>query len=126
MLRKLTSILLFLACAVALPGARVVPVEVTSRNDVLAGKPFGDAGAYECILGRVYYAVPVAKQNGRSLGTFSTEGSMPTFPAIPSVNRPKDVVEGWHLDFGPTWRNRYPERAATQARQTVSRAGSTA
>jgi hypothetical protein len=26
------------------------------------------------------------------------------FPVIPGVNRPKDVVEAWHLDFGPKWR----------------------
>jgi hypothetical protein len=26
------------------------------------------------------------------------------FPAIPGVNHPNDVVEGWHLDFGPNWR----------------------
>jgi hypothetical protein len=26
------------------------------------------------------------------------------FPTIPGVNRPKDIVEAWHLDFGPNWR----------------------
>jgi len=55
MLRKLISVLLLVACAVALADARVVRVEVTSRNDVFSGKPFGDAGSYERIVGRVYY-----------------------------------------------------------------------
>jgi len=37
--------------------AEVTRIEVTSRTDVLAGKPFGDAGAYEKIIGKVYYAL---------------------------------------------------------------------
>lgn len=37
--------------------ARVDRVEVLSRMDVLDGKPFGDAGAYEKIVGKVHFAV---------------------------------------------------------------------
>src|SRR5689334_4164711 len=45
----LISTLLF----VALPAnSRVTRVEVASRNDVLNGQAFGDAGAYERIAGR--------------------------------------------------------------------------
>ena len=40
--------------------ARVTRVEITSRADVLEGKPFGESGAYERITGRVYFAVAVA------------------------------------------------------------------
>ena len=40
-------------------GARVVRVEIASRNDVLAGKSFGDVGAYERITGRVHFSLPV-------------------------------------------------------------------
>jgi hypothetical protein len=40
--------------------ARVLRVEVASRTSVLDGKVFGDAGAYERITGRVYFALPVA------------------------------------------------------------------
>ncbi|MFL6443310.1 MAG: alpha/beta hydrolase domain-containing protein [Candidatus Sulfotelmatobacter sp.] len=39
--------------------ARVVRVELTSRVDLLNGKLFGEAGAYERIAGRVYFAVSV-------------------------------------------------------------------
>ena len=39
--------------------ARVVRVELTSRADLLNGTRFGDAGAYERIAGRVYFAVSV-------------------------------------------------------------------
>lgn len=37
--------------------ARVVRVEITSRNQVLNGTPFGNAGEYERITGRVYFSV---------------------------------------------------------------------
>jgi hypothetical protein len=47
-------VVLFAASALM---ARVVRVEVTSRADVLDGKAFGTAGAYEKIVGRVYFAV---------------------------------------------------------------------
>jgi hypothetical protein len=40
--------------------ARVVRVEVASRSDVLGARVFGDAGAYERITGRIYFAVAVA------------------------------------------------------------------
>jgi hypothetical protein len=37
--------------------ADVVRIDVTSRADVLAGKAFGDAGAYEKLSGRIYFAI---------------------------------------------------------------------
>ena len=37
--------------------ARVDRVEILSRTDVLDGKPFGDAGAYEKIIGKVFFKV---------------------------------------------------------------------
>ncbi|MBV9085278.1 MAG: hypothetical protein JOZ62_21585 [Acidobacteriaceae bacterium] len=40
--------------------ARVVRVEIASRNDVLNGRKFGVAGSYERITGRVYFTVSVA------------------------------------------------------------------
>ncbi len=52
--------LLFLACLAAALGARVTRVEVASREDVLGGKSFGQAGAYERITGRAYFSVAVA------------------------------------------------------------------
>jgi hypothetical protein len=49
-----------LISAVTLLEARVVRVEITSRNDVLDGKPFGDHGSYERIQGRVYFSVSIS------------------------------------------------------------------
>lgn len=37
--------------------ARVERVEIVSRTDVLDGTPFGDAGAYEKLAGKVHFAV---------------------------------------------------------------------
>jgi hypothetical protein len=47
--------------------ARVTRVEISSRHDVLGGKAFGDAGAYERIVGRVYYSVPVANPHNQRI-----------------------------------------------------------
>src|SRR5262249_5454479 len=37
--------------------AEVTQIEIASRADVLDGKPFGDAGPYEKIVGKVFFAV---------------------------------------------------------------------
>ena len=47
--------------------ARVLRVEVASRTDVLGGKQFGDAGAYERITGRVYFSLPVANPHNHRI-----------------------------------------------------------
>ncbi len=56
---------LFLAAFVVVTAqARVERVEILSRADVLDGKAFGDAGAYEKVIGKVHFAVkPEAASN---------------------------------------------------------------
>lgn len=49
-------LLLFLALSAPCQ-ARVVRAEILSRADLLDGKAFGDAGAYEKIVGKAYFAV---------------------------------------------------------------------
>jgi hypothetical protein len=52
----------------ALPlNARVVRVEIDSRTDVLNGRQFGDAGAYERIQGHVYFSLPVANPHNQPI-----------------------------------------------------------
>lgn len=58
---------LFLILAASFLNARVVRIEVTSRHDVLDGRSFGDAGAYERIIGRVYFSVPVDNPHNRRI-----------------------------------------------------------
>lgn len=45
--------------------AEVVRIEIGSRTDVLGGKSFGLAGAYEMIIGRVFFAVDPANPFNR-------------------------------------------------------------
>lgn len=47
--------------------ARVDRVEILSRTDVLDGKPFGDAGPYEKIIGKVYFKVRPRSAHNRVL-----------------------------------------------------------
>lgn len=58
--RILSFLLVFALCLSASPlHARVVRVEVSTRTEILGGKSFGHAGAYERITGRVYFSLPV-------------------------------------------------------------------
>src|SRR5919204_4923350 len=61
-------LVLMIAIAFASHAARaeVTGIEIASRADVLAGKSFGDVGAYEKIIGKVYFAVdPASPANQR-------------------------------------------------------------
>src|ERR1700739_800656 len=67
-LRKSTAILtFFLMCGVTSLNAKVIHVEVASRTDVLNGKVFGTAGAYERIGGRVYFSISVANPHNKRI-----------------------------------------------------------
>jgi len=57
------SVLLLTLAAISPLGANVTRVEILSRSDVLNGKLFGDAGAYERITGRIYFSVAVANSH---------------------------------------------------------------
>ena len=66
-LRRCALLLFLLNALTTLPlGARVVRLEIASRTDILNGKAFGDAGAYERITGRVYFSLRV--DNPHNLG----------------------------------------------------------
>jgi hypothetical protein len=56
---RVLAILLILGWGDAPPGPPVTRVEIESRTEVLHGKSFGDAGAYERISGNIYYSVAV-------------------------------------------------------------------
>ena len=46
-----------IACAARGAQAEVTRIEIASRTDVLGGNPFGDTGAYEKIIGKVFFSV---------------------------------------------------------------------
>ena len=47
--------------------ARVVRVDIASRQEVSGGQAFGNAGAYERFTGRVFFSVPVTNPHNRGI-----------------------------------------------------------
>jgi len=47
--------------------ARVLRVEISTRTDILNAQPFGDAGAYERITGRVYFSLPISNPHNKQI-----------------------------------------------------------
>ena len=78
--------------------ARVVRVEITSRTDVLNGTPFGDAGVYERITGRVYFAVSVTNPRNQRIvdldNAVNLKNGEVEFSADFIAIRPKDPHKG--------------------------------
>src|SRR5215831_15184199 len=64
---RATEAVLLLSLLAATATARVVRVEILSRADVQDGKPFGRAGAYERITGRVYFRVNPSNIHNRQI-----------------------------------------------------------
>jgi hypothetical protein len=78
--------------------ARVVRVEVASRADIQDGKPFGNAGAYERIIGRVFFAVNPANLHNRQIVDLdkaprNAQGEV-EFSADLYLLKPKDMSKG--------------------------------
>jgi Alpha/beta hydrolase domain len=78
--------------------ARVTRVEIASRADVLEAKSFGDRGPYERIIGRVYFAVPVANVHNQPIVDLNNAVNLLTgeveFSADFVAVRPKDAKKG--------------------------------
>jgi len=97
---RLPVLLFILSCALwVLPlHARVVRVEIASRTDVINGKPFGDAGAYERITGRVYFSLPVANPRNQRIVDLSHAVNLKSgeveFSSDFIAVRPKDAHKG--------------------------------
>ena len=91
-------ILAVLVWLVATSEARVVRVEILSRNDVQDGKVFGAVGAYEKITGRVYFAVDPANTHNRQIvdvdkAPRNAQGEV-EFSADLYLLKPKDMKKG--------------------------------
>jgi hypothetical protein len=86
---------LMLAACASLAGARVVRVEIATRQDVLGGKVFGNAGAYERITGRVYFSLPVDNPHNAQIVDLRNAGNLKDgaveFSADFIAIRPKDA-----------------------------------
>jgi len=95
---RFVTVLLFLTMFSAASPARVVRVEITSRSDIQEGKPFGNAGPYEKIVGRVYFAVDPANLHNRQIVDLdkaprNAHGEV-EFSADLYLLKPKDMAKG--------------------------------
>ena len=94
-IRRLALCLLFL---VPYLPARVTRVEIASRANVLDGKPFGEAGPYERITGRVHFAVPVGNVHNQPIVDLANAENLQNgeveFSADFVAVRPKDASKG--------------------------------
>ena len=78
--------------------ARVLRVEIASRQDVLGGRSFGSVGAYERIRGKVYFAVAVNNRHNRRIVDLDKAVNLKNgeveFWSDFVVVRPKDATRG--------------------------------
>ena len=93
----LIAVLAF-ACANDRTQAEVTRIEIKSRTDILGGKEFGKAGAYEKIVGTVHYALDPANPRNKAIVDLDKAPRDPsgrvTFSADLYVLAPKDVTRG--------------------------------
>src|SRR5437762_4892823 len=65
--KRLVWVLTLIVFLVSTADAHVTRVEILSREDVQGGRAFGLAGAYEKIVGRVYFAVSPENVHNRQI-----------------------------------------------------------
>ncbi|HEV2276210.1 MAG TPA: alpha/beta hydrolase domain-containing protein [Acidobacteriaceae bacterium] len=98
MRRPWVILILLLALNVVPLRARVVRVEVLSRTDVLNGKPFGGAGAYERITGRVIFSLAAANPHNQCIvdlkNAVNLKDGAVEFTSDFIAVRPKDAKKG--------------------------------
>jgi hypothetical protein len=95
---RIVQALLFVTLFIPAMQARVVRVEIASRSDIQDGKPFGAAGAYEKITGRVFFAVNPANLHNRQIVDLdkaprNAQGEV-EFSADLYLLKPKDMAKG--------------------------------
>ena len=94
------GLLLFLWCVACFSGcfARVVRVEVTKREDVLGGKAFGAAGAYEKVVGKVYFTADPRNAHNKQIVDLDkadrNSRGLVEYSADFYVLRPKEEAKG--------------------------------
>jgi hypothetical protein len=95
---RFMTVLLLCTAFISTSQARVVRLEITSRTDIDNGKPFGAAGAYEKITGRVYFAVDPGNLHNRQIVDLdkaprNARGEV-EFSADLYLLKPKDMAKG--------------------------------
>ncbi|MGD1147734.1 MAG: alpha/beta hydrolase domain-containing protein [Thermoanaerobaculaceae bacterium] len=95
---KRLLVALILCGALRTAEARVTGLEILSREDALGGAAFGDVGAYERIVGRVHFAVPVGNPHNKRIVDLDNAENLKNgeveFSADIVILRPKDPARG--------------------------------
>ena len=97
--RKITVSLFLLVSWIAVPlSARVVRVEVPSQTAIAGGKPFGTAGPYERLTGKIYFSVAVANAHNRRIvdlaNAVNLKNGQVAFSSDFAAIRPKNLSKG--------------------------------
>src|SRR5689334_21016459 len=97
-LSKLLPTLVLLALVTLTAQAKVTRIEITSRTDVAGGREFGLAGAYEKVVGKVYFAVDPNEPHNKLIvdvdkAPRNAEGLV-EFSSDLYILRPKDANRG--------------------------------
>jgi hypothetical protein len=78
--------------------AEVTRIEIVSRADIVGGKPFGDTGAYEKIIGKVFFSVDPKHPRNQGIVDLNKAPQDATgrvaFSADLYVLAPKDAARG--------------------------------
>jgi hypothetical protein len=97
-IRLLASLSILAVLAPAPLRAELTRVEITTRVDVLNGKAFGDAGPYEKIRGKAYFAVDPANPRNRIIADLDlaprNKSGKVEFSADLFILKPKDSSRG--------------------------------
>ena len=96
--RHLTCVLASIAFFASFTDAHVTRVEILSRADIQDGRAFGLAGAYERIIGRVYFAINPENIHNRQIVDLdkalrNAQGEV-EFSADLYLFKPKDMTKG--------------------------------
>ncbi|HYM75869.1 MAG TPA: alpha/beta hydrolase domain-containing protein [Candidatus Dormibacteraeota bacterium] len=98
MLRRVSLTSLAILLTLLPLDARVVRVEIASRQDVLNGMAFGDSGPYERVTGRVYFSLAVANRHNQRIVDLNNAVNLKNGEVEFSANfmalRPKDAHKG--------------------------------
>jgi hypothetical protein len=96
--RRFLVVLLFVLFAPVAAHAEVTRVDVQRREDILGGKPFGAAGPYEKIVGRVHFAVDPNNPRNKVIVDLDkapvNAGGRVEFSADLYIIKPKDPARG--------------------------------
>ena len=99
--RRIFGTFIVSTCLALVPAAiraEVTRVEITSRQDVLNGKAFGPAGAYEKLVGKVFFAIDPNNAHNKIIADADKapkngQGKV-EFTADLLILRPKDAAKG--------------------------------